>query len=110
MEIGKTRNCVKTLRSPNFTRVVRNTIGSLKAHFHSRKISTDRKFSENIIEIFLSAENFPEWKWALRWLDTVLKNSGVQHFEMFKLRIFSRIYSADIGFFIYFDNSTFKLY
>ena len=45
----------------------------------------------------------------LRWLDTVFKNSGVQHFDMFKLRIF-RIYSADIGFFIYFDNSTFKLY
>ena len=56
---------------------------------HSRKISTDRKFSENIIvkswkfstskffsdgkfvstnhisQNFLSAENFPEWKWAL---------------------------------------------
>jgi hypothetical protein len=46
---------------------------------------------------------------SLRWLDTVFKNSGVQHFEMFKLRIF-RIYSADIGVFIYFDNSTFKLY
>ena len=45
----------------------------------------------------------------LRWLDTVFKNSGVQHFDMFKLRIF-RIYSADIGVFIYFDNSTFKLY
>ena len=45
----------------------------------------------------------------LRWLDTVFKNSGVQHFDMFKLRIF-RIYSADIGFFIYFDISTFKLY
>ena len=40
---------------------------------------------------------------------TVFKNSGVQHFDMFKLRIF-RIYSADIGVFIYFDNSTFKLY
>jgi hypothetical protein len=47
--------------------------------------------------------------WRLRWLDTVFKNSGVQHFDMFKLRIF-RIYSADIGFFTYFDNSTFKLY
>ena len=45
----------------------------------------------------------------LRWLDTVFKNSGVQHFDMFKLRIF-RIYSADIGFFTYFDISTFKLY
>ena len=45
----------------------------------------------------------------LRWLDTVFKNSGVQHFDMFKLRIF-RIYSAGIGVFIYFDNSTFKLY
>jgi hypothetical protein len=29
---------------------------SLKAHFHSRKISTDRKFSENII--VLKVENF----------------------------------------------------
>jgi hypothetical protein len=45
----------------------------------------------------------------LRWLDTVFKNSGVQHFEMFKLRVF-RIYSADIGFFRYFDISTFELY
>jgi hypothetical protein len=33
----------------------------------------------------------------LTWLDTVFKNSGVQHFDMFKLRIF-RIYSADIVF------------
>jgi hypothetical protein len=51
---------------------------SLEAHFHSRKISTDRKFSENIVKSsnffsdvkfvsanhilqnFLSAENFPE--------------------------------------------------
>ena len=32
---------------------------------------------------------------GLRWLDTVFKNSGVQHSDMFKLRIF-RIYSADI--------------
>jgi hypothetical protein len=31
----------------------------------------------------------------LRWLDTIFKNSGVQHFDMFKLRIF-RIFSADI--------------
>jgi hypothetical protein len=31
-----------------------------------------------------------------------------QKLDMFKLRIF-RIYSADIWFFIYFDNSTFKL-
>jgi hypothetical protein len=44
--------------------------------FLSRKISTDRKFPENIISTskfvsaanhilqnFLSAENFPEWKW-----------------------------------------------
>ena len=37
----------------------------------------------------------------LRWLDTVFKNSGVQHFDMFKLRIF-RIYSADIGVFYIF--------
>jgi hypothetical protein len=51
----------------------------------------------------------PRLKFKLRWLDTVFKNSGVCHFDMFKLRIF-RIYSADIGFFIYFDNSTFKLY
>jgi hypothetical protein len=36
-------------------------------------------------------------KWILKWLDTVFKNSGVQHFDMFKLRIF-RIYSADIVF------------
>jgi hypothetical protein len=60
----------------------------LKAHFHSRKTSTDRKCSENIIvkswkystskffshgkfvsanhilQNFLSAENFPERKWA----------------------------------------------
>jgi hypothetical protein len=59
-----------------------------KAHFHSRKISTDRKFSGNVIfnswkfstlqffsnvkfvsanhisQNFLSVENFPEWKWA----------------------------------------------
>jgi hypothetical protein len=49
------------------------------------------------------------WNWLvhkitvieLRWLDTVFKNSGVQHFEMFKLRIF-RIYSADIVFFYIF--------
>jgi hypothetical protein len=58
----------------------------IKAHFHSRKISTDRKFSENVIvkswrnfststffsdgkfvsanhilQNFLSAENFPAW-------------------------------------------------
>jgi hypothetical protein len=56
-----------------------------KTHFHSRKISTDRKFSKNIVKSwkfstskffsdgkfvsanhllqnFLSAENFPEWK------------------------------------------------
>jgi hypothetical protein len=62
----------------------------IKAHFHWRKISTDRKFSENaivkswkfltskffpqgkfvsanhIIQNFHSAENFPEWKRALR--------------------------------------------
>jgi hypothetical protein len=37
------------------------------------------------------------------------QKSRVQHFDMFKLRIF-RIYSADIGIFIYFDISTFKLY
>ena len=59
---------------------------TLKAHFHLRKISTDRKYSENVIvkswkfstskffsdgkfvsanhilQNFLSAENFPEWK------------------------------------------------
>ena len=46
---------------------------------------------------------------SLRWLDTVFKNSGVQQFDRFKLRIF-RIYSADIGVFIYFDISTFKLH
>ena len=70
---------------------------SFKAHFHSRKISTDRKFSENIIvkswkfstskyfsdvkfvsanqilQNFLSAEHFPEWKWALR-LSVCVKN------------------------------------
>jgi hypothetical protein len=62
---------------------------NVKAHFHARKFSTDRKSSENIIvkswkfslqnifsdkkfvsanhilQIFLSAENFLEWKWAL---------------------------------------------
>ena len=59
---------------------------AVKTHFHSRKFSTDRNFSENIIvksqlqnffptenlcrpitfyKIFLSAENFPEWKLAL---------------------------------------------
>ena len=62
----------------------------IKAHFHSKKFSTDRKFSENIITFkklkifnfkifsegksanhilqnFVSAENFPEcMKWALR--------------------------------------------
>ena len=31
----------------------------------------------------------------LRWLDTYFKNSGVEHFDMFKLNIV-RIYSADI--------------
>jgi hypothetical protein len=70
---------------------------ALKALFHSRKISMDRKFSENIIvkswkfsteKLFsdgkfvsanhilqnvLSAENFPEWKWALR--DLILFHS-----------------------------------
>jgi hypothetical protein len=34
------------------------------------------------------------------FIDTVFINSGVQHFDMFKLRIF-RIYSADIVVFIY---------
>ena len=61
---------------------------SVKVHFHSRKFSTDRTFSENIIvkswkfstskffsdwkfvsanhilQIFLFAENFLEWKWT----------------------------------------------
>ena len=70
---------------------------ALKALFHSRKISMDRKFSENIIvkswkfstskffsdgkfvsanhilQNVLSAENFPEWKWALR--DLILFHS-----------------------------------
>jgi hypothetical protein len=62
----------------------------VKAHFHSGKNSTDRKFSENIIvkswkfstskffsdgkfvsanhilQNFLSAENFLEWKWTFK--------------------------------------------
>ena len=38
-----------------------------------------------------------------------IPRSLIQHFDMFKLRIF-RIDSADIGFFIYVDISTFKLY
>jgi hypothetical protein len=66
---------------------------ALKAHFHSRKFSTDRKFSENIIvkswkfstseifshrkfvsanhilQNFLSAENFPEWKLTVVEMD-----------------------------------------
>jgi hypothetical protein len=80
----------------NRTRIRRkNCKTSVKAHFHSRKISTDRKFSENIIvkswkfptskffsrrkifpsanhilQYFLSAENFPECKWALRLVFT----------------------------------------
>ena len=72
----------------------KNCKTSVKAHLHSRKISTDRKFSENsiviswkfptskffsdgkfisanyILQYFLSAENFPEWKWALRLVFT----------------------------------------
>ena len=67
----------------------------VKAHFHSRKISTDRKFSEYIIvkswefstskffsdgkfvsanhslQNFLSVENFPEWN-TLRTIDNEL--------------------------------------
>ena len=63
-----------------------------KVHFHSRKISTDRKISENIIvkswkfstskffsdgkflsashilQNFLSAGNFPQWQWTLTML------------------------------------------
>ena len=35
-------------------------------------------------------------KTSIRWLDTLFKKSGVQHFDMIKQRIF-RIYSADIG-------------
>ena len=38
-----------------------------------------------------------------------IPRSLIQHFDMFKLRIF-RIDSADIVFFIYFDISTFILY
>jgi hypothetical protein len=66
------------------------------------------KFQTNI-KLYGLCHKKLNFKIDLRWLDTVFKNSGVQHFDMFKLRIF-RIYSADIGFFIYFDISTFKLY
>jgi hypothetical protein len=72
----------------------------LEAHFHSRKISTDRKFSENIIvkswkfsiskffsdgkfvsanhilQNFLSAKNFPEWNWAFMALSSSLLSSS----------------------------------
>jgi hypothetical protein len=66
-------------RTENFPKISLLKIENLNI-FNFTKIFSDGKFvlANHILQIFLSAENFPEWKWALILL---LFKGTVQPFE-----------------------------
>jgi hypothetical protein len=66
-------------RTENFPKISLLKIENLKIFNFTKKFS-DGKFvlANHILQIFLSAENFPEWKWALLLL---LFKGTVQPFE-----------------------------